>query len=257
MIEAPAAASSRGGIPLTAPSVPTGMKAGVSTTPWGVESRPRRAAPHLATTSNVRGMKTSPPTPLPSPPRRPGEGRHLPALASKDHPSSPPLPGEGGTMGEGGRGGEVSRLRLRLAAEVDHPGLDPLGDLEHIAVLGDAAVPLEVLEAVLHGVAVSLDIEQMDGQEGRVVDPQGHRLEALGDPLEAGGQLQAVRLALLARGAELHVEVLEERLHVAARSQILEHLVRVAADLDQLGAIQVAVPGGHLLAADDHRDRIG
>ena len=28
---------------LTVPCVPTGMKTGVSTTPWGVVSRPRRA----------------------------------------------------------------------------------------------------------------------------------------------------------------------------------------------------------------------
>src|SRR6185436_4610082 len=124
MIEAPAAASSRGGIPLTAPSVPTGMKAGVSTTPWGVESRPRRAAPQVAVTSNVRGTETISQ-------RSPGQPQGLPLrqplVLRRGRPCACPLRGE------------VSRLRLRLAAEVDHPGLDPLGDLEHIAVLGDAA----------------------------------------------------------------------------------------------------------------------
>src|SRR3954464_2240724 len=57
MTEAPAASSSWGVTPLTAPSVPTGMKAGVSTTPWGVVSRPNRAAPSVAKISKVRGME--------------------------------------------------------------------------------------------------------------------------------------------------------------------------------------------------------
>src|SRR5690242_13526605 len=56
MIEAPAPSNSWGVIPLTAPSVPTGMNAGVSTTPWGVVSRPRRAWPSVARTWKVRGM---------------------------------------------------------------------------------------------------------------------------------------------------------------------------------------------------------
>src|SRR5215210_2056092 len=195
MMEAPAAASSCDGTPLTAPSVPTGMNAGVSTTPCGVESRPRRAAPQVETTSKFRAT-------------------------------------------------DASGLRLRFA-EVDHPRLDSLRELEHVAVLGDAAVPLEVLEAVLHGVAIGLDVAQAHGEERGVVDPQGHALEALRDPLEAGSQLQAVRLPLGARGGELRIEVLQERLHVAARAEVLENLVRVAADLDQVGPLEVVVPGRH------------
>ena len=50
---APAAARSRGVTALTAPAVPTGMNAGVSTGPCGVSSRPRRARPSLAVTSNM------------------------------------------------------------------------------------------------------------------------------------------------------------------------------------------------------------
>src|SRR2546427_3426926 len=48
---APAARRSSGARLLTAPRVPTGMKTGVSTTPWAVVRRPQRAAPSLATTS--------------------------------------------------------------------------------------------------------------------------------------------------------------------------------------------------------------
>src|SRR4051794_28904022 len=56
MIDAPAPSSSSGVTPLTAPSVPTGMNAGVSTTPCAVVRRPRRAAPSVARTSNRRSM---------------------------------------------------------------------------------------------------------------------------------------------------------------------------------------------------------
>ena len=50
---APAAARSRGVTALTAPAVPTGMNAGVSTAPCAVSSRPRRARPSHAVTSNM------------------------------------------------------------------------------------------------------------------------------------------------------------------------------------------------------------
>ena len=43
IIRDPVAASWSGVIPLTVAWVPTGMKAGVSTEPWGVSSRPVRA----------------------------------------------------------------------------------------------------------------------------------------------------------------------------------------------------------------------
>ncbi len=67
---------------------------------------------------DLSGLKTSPPTPLPSPPLPPGEGRHLPTLATlaaqTDLPF-PPLPVAGGAMGEGGQGGEVPARRLALS----------------------------------------------------------------------------------------------------------------------------------------------
>ena len=44
MIWAPISRNWIGVTALTVPCVPTGMKMGVSTTPWGVVSRPRRAA---------------------------------------------------------------------------------------------------------------------------------------------------------------------------------------------------------------------
>src|SRR5664279_3234873 len=43
MIWVPISHSSRGSTALTLPWVPTDMKTGVSTTPWGVVNRPRRA----------------------------------------------------------------------------------------------------------------------------------------------------------------------------------------------------------------------
>src|SRR5687767_5033419 len=47
MISAPASSTSRCRMALTAPWVPTGMNAGVWTTPWGVSNSPRRAWPSL------------------------------------------------------------------------------------------------------------------------------------------------------------------------------------------------------------------
>src|SRR5437764_7727002 len=57
-IWAPAARRSSGLRLFTAARVPTGMKAGVSTTPCAVTRRPRRAAPSLATTSNASALTT-------------------------------------------------------------------------------------------------------------------------------------------------------------------------------------------------------
>src|SRR5215469_14195853 len=48
----PVAATPSGVIALTVPAVPTGMNTGVSTGPCAVTSRPRRAAPSRADTSN-------------------------------------------------------------------------------------------------------------------------------------------------------------------------------------------------------------
>lgn len=47
-----------GSTPLTVARVPTGMKAGVSKWPWGVETRPRRAREvgHRAAMWKARGM---------------------------------------------------------------------------------------------------------------------------------------------------------------------------------------------------------
>src|SRR6185369_6221201 len=151
MTEAPAAASSHGGIPLTAPRVPTGMNAGVSITPCGVVRRPRR------------------PRRLRSPRRAPPCGSAEPASTSNCNAM-----------------GWESALRLRLLAEVDHPRLDALRDVEHEAVGGDGGVHLHVGELVVGPVAVRLDVLEADRQERLVVDPQAHRLDALRDAREAG-----------------------------------------------------------------------
>jgi hypothetical protein len=50
-ISAPASRTSRQCKPFIAPAVPTGMKAGVRTTPWGVTMRPVRAEPSVASNS--------------------------------------------------------------------------------------------------------------------------------------------------------------------------------------------------------------
>ncbi len=51
---APAARTSAGDKLLTLPTVATGMKAGVSTTPCAVRMRPRRAAPSVARSSKPK-----------------------------------------------------------------------------------------------------------------------------------------------------------------------------------------------------------
>src|SRR5579864_18955 len=56
MISAPVAATSSGRIALTLAAVPTGMKAGVSTVPCAVTSRPRRAAPSRARRVNAKPL---------------------------------------------------------------------------------------------------------------------------------------------------------------------------------------------------------
>jgi hypothetical protein len=53
---APASRTSSGLRLLTVPWVPTGMKAGVSTTPCGVVSRPRRAAPSVARSAKPNAL---------------------------------------------------------------------------------------------------------------------------------------------------------------------------------------------------------
>ena len=53
-IWAPAARTSAGERLFTVPSVATGMKAGVSTAPWAVRIRPRRAAPSVPMTSKPK-----------------------------------------------------------------------------------------------------------------------------------------------------------------------------------------------------------
>src|SRR5262245_59167611 len=47
-------------MPLTAPCVPTGMNAGVCTSPWGVFMTPHRASPSVATTSNRKPSRNVP-----------------------------------------------------------------------------------------------------------------------------------------------------------------------------------------------------
>ncbi len=68
-----------------------------------------------------RAGGASPPTPLPSPPLPPGEGRHRPTLAALTEVPFPPLPVAGGAMGEGGQGGEVPAVRLAQPVQVIDP----------------------------------------------------------------------------------------------------------------------------------------
>src|SRR5436305_10739935 len=210
MIDAPAASSSWGVTPLTAPRVPTGMKAGVSTTPWGVVSRPRRAWASAARRSKVRGMPLS-------------------GLA----------------------------LRVLLPAHVDHPVRYARRQLQGEPVVRQGDVAPDVAELVFDAVAAGLDVLEALGEEGLAVDPQGHRLEALGDARRLRVELHAVGVPLRFGELEPHGEVLEQGVQAAARPQVLEDLARVAPDLEGLGALQVAVPGGHLVAADDDGDRAG
>ncbi len=52
-MRAPTDSRSRGDSARTVPCVPTGMKAGVSTAPWGSVSVPARAAPAVASRRKV------------------------------------------------------------------------------------------------------------------------------------------------------------------------------------------------------------
>jgi len=90
---------------------------GVPVAPRLVEAEkdaPPRVADHRE--ESLRGylesgtVGPSPPTPLPSPPLPPGEGRHRPTLAAQTEAPFPPLPAIGGATSEdteGGQGGEV------------------------------------------------------------------------------------------------------------------------------------------------------
>src|ERR1700686_1768649 len=51
-MSAPPARTACGSMPLTVAWVPTGMKAGVATRPWGVAISPQRAAPSVASRWN-------------------------------------------------------------------------------------------------------------------------------------------------------------------------------------------------------------
>src|SRR5260370_239745 len=64
-----------------------------------------------------------------------------------------------------------------------------------------------------------------------------------------------VGVALLLGEGELDREVVEQAVHAARGSEELEDLVGVTADLQDLCALEVAVPGSHLGAANHHRDR--
>src|SRR6185437_14141874 len=59
MISAPVAATSSGRIAFTVAAVPTGMNAGVSTTPCAVAIRPRRAAPSRASRVKEKSLISS------------------------------------------------------------------------------------------------------------------------------------------------------------------------------------------------------
>src|SRR6188472_399569 len=60
MISAPASSRSRKRVALTAPRVPTGMNAGVCTSPCGVVRTPRRADPSEWVTRNEKGLGCMP-----------------------------------------------------------------------------------------------------------------------------------------------------------------------------------------------------
>ena len=61
IIDAPVPATSSGETPLTDPPVPTGMKTGVSTLPWGVANVPVRAAPSMGVQGEVEHGWEAPP----------------------------------------------------------------------------------------------------------------------------------------------------------------------------------------------------
>jgi aryl carrier-like protein len=63
------------------------------------------AAPTVAGLAEAIERRDLTPVPSPIAPPPPGEGRHRPSP-----PAFPPLPGEGGAMGEGGQGGEVLKI---------------------------------------------------------------------------------------------------------------------------------------------------
>src|SRR6202166_3035192 len=228
-MDAPAADSSWGVTPLTAPRVPTGMKAGVSTPPWGVVRRPRRAAGAAprAAAPEVAGRISK---------------ASRSATAKRGRARGRPL---------------GPALRLGVLAEVDDPGLDARGQLQGEAVRGERRIPLEVVEVVGGGVAVRLLVLEVVREEVLGIDEDPHRLDALLDALVPGKQLQAVRIALLFREPELDGEVVEQRVHAAGGAKELEDLAGIAADLQGLRALEVSIPGGHLAAADHHRDRSG
>src|SRR5579863_1430959 len=60
-MSAPLPRTACGSMPLTLAWVPTGMKAGVATAPWGVAISPRRAAPSVASRRNWKGSGTGAP----------------------------------------------------------------------------------------------------------------------------------------------------------------------------------------------------
>src|SRR5215469_3657759 len=62
MISAPEARTSSGCTPLIAACVPTGMKAGVRTTPCAVAISPARAAPSVAISRNENGLAINSPS---------------------------------------------------------------------------------------------------------------------------------------------------------------------------------------------------
>ena len=197
------------------------MKAGVSTTPCRVVSRPRRAADAT-----------------------PREA--APGAAGRTSKASRPVPATYG------RPCDLASLP-RSSTRVSTPG----GSLQGEAVGGERRIPLEVLEVVARGVAVRLLVLEVVGEEALGIDVHPHRLDPLLDALVSREQLQAIRIALLLGEGELDGEILEQRVHAAGGAQELEDLVGIAADLQCLGALQIAVPGGHLAAANHHRDRSG
>jgi len=102
-----------------------------------VSHRPVQTAATEPPASGTVGA--SPPTPLPSPPLPPGEGRHHPTLAAQTEMPFPPLPAVGREMGEGGQGGEAPTV--------------PLAENLPDAVAPEPTLPIDIEAAIDSGFA--------------------------------------------------------------------------------------------------------
>src|SRR5205809_2410275 len=157
MIWAPAATGSSGPRPLTVPRVPTGMNPGVSTTPCAVTSRPRRAAPSVARSSNLTRVVARPAGSYDEGSVAVGVetvvGGQGVAIGGEDEVAA----GEGGDEDEEGGAGEV---------EVREDGVD---DAE--AVAGPDEDPRPALHRAHHAVVSGRALERADRRRPHGDDP--------------------------------------------------------------------------------------